>query len=347
VTSAYDADSDDDGVVDSAEDNDGDRLSNRGEQRFGSHPGLRDSDSDGTSDAKEDADRDGRSNAVEQDHRPIPVALKPRVWTAATDFSPYKSGCMANHGSTRLATCSYGPAESATTIVLMGDSHALQVATPIVTVAMENGWRLTTLLKKACPPVLGIHNRAQKWIDDGASCRSWRRKALDWLNANPPDHIILAHSDSYAISTFAGVRITGDARIPVWRNGMKRTLARMPSSARTIVFGDIPHNRVNPVECLKRHPKNIAKCVTSRKPLKKRALELALESATKAKGATFKRFYAKVCSYDPCPVIQGDVLMYRDKGHLTATFAAQLTPTFRTMLTKLIAPAPAKKGRTR
>jgi hypothetical protein len=345
VTSAHDADSDDDGVVDSAEDNDGDRLSNRGEQKFGSHPGVRDSDGDGTPDGKEDADQDKRSNAVEQDHRPIPASLTPRLWTAHADFSPYKSGCMANHGSFRLVKCHYGPAESKTRIVLMGDSHALQVATPIVTVAQENGWRLTTLLKKACPPVLGIHNRAQKWVDDGASCRAWRRDALDWLNADPPDHIILAHSDSYAISTFVGKRITGDARIPVWRKGMKRTLDRMPSSASAIVFGDIPYNRVNPVGCLKKHPKNISKCVTSRKPLKKRTLELALESATKSKGAAFKRFYGKVCSYDPCPIIQGNVLMYRDKGHLTATFAAQLTPTFRTMLTTLIGPAAAKKGK--
>jgi hypothetical protein len=227
----------------------------------------------------------------------------------------------------------------------MGDSHAMQLATPIVTVARENGWRLTTLVKKACPPVLGIHNNAQKWADDGASCRAWRWNALAWLNEDPPDHIILAHSDSYGISTFKGVRIKGHDRAPVWKAGMKRTLAAMPASSEVIVLGDIPYNRVNPVGCLTRNKKNISKCVTSRQPLRKRKIELALEQAARVKGATFRRFYDKVCSYDPCPVIQGDVLMYRDRGHFTATFTAQLTPTFRKMLTPLIGISPAAKAK--
>jgi hypothetical protein len=117
----------------------------------------------------------------------------------------------------------------------------------------------------------------------------------------------------------------------------------MPDASAVIVLGDTPYNRINPVRCLKRHRKNIAKCVTSRQPLHKRKIELAIERAAKAKGATFRRFYNKVCTYDPCPVIQGDVLMYRDKGHLTATFSAQLTPTFRNMLTPLIGIVPASK----
>jgi hypothetical protein len=345
VTSPNDPDSDGDGVVDSAEDNDGDRLSNRGEQRFGSLPGVRDTDGDGKPDGKEDADRDGRSNAVEQDHRPIPAGLAPGLAAAPGDVSPYKAGCQATNKSAAVVTCSYGPQDSTTTVVLMGDSHAMQLATPIVTVAKENGWRLTTLVKKACPPVLGIHNRAQKWIDDGDSCRQWRRHALTWLNENPPDHIILAHSDSYGIATFDGKRITGDKRAVAWRAGMKRTLGRMPPSSDVLLLGDIPYNRVNPVGCLKEHTKNISRCVTSRKPLYKRKIELALEDAAEAKGARFRRFYDKVCSYDPCPVIQGEVLMYRDRGHITATFAAQLTPTFRAMLTTIIPPAPAATRR--
>ena len=343
VTSAKDADSDDDGVIDAAEDHDGDRLSDRGEQKFGSHPGLRDSDGDGTPDGQEDADGDGRSNAAEQDLRPVPSDLRPSLEDAVADVSPYKAGCQATQGSSAIITCSYGPAESTTTVVLMGDSHAMQLATPIKAVAEENGWRLTTLVKKACPPVLGIHNRAQRWLDDGASCRNWRRNALDWLSEQSPDHIILAHSDGYAISTYDGQRIRFDARARVWQEGMKRTLGQLPPGSDVLLLGDIPYNRVNPVECLKRNPRNVSKCVTSRQPLKKRVIEKALRDAAMAKGARFETFYNKVCSYDPCPIIQGDVLMYRDRGHLTATFAEQLTPTFRKMLTRAIPPAPAGK----
>lgn len=343
VTSPTNPDTDGDGVVDSAEDNDGDRLGNKGEQKFGLHPGKRDTDGDGVPDGKEDDDKDGRSNAVEQDHRPIPAGLRPPLYAAVGDVSPYKAGCQTTAGKSGIVTCSYGPESSPTTVVLMGDSHAMQLATPIVALAQENGWRLTTLVKKACPPVLGIHNNAQKWADDGASCRQWRWNALDWLSEDPPDHIILAHSDSYGISTFDGRKIKGHDRAPVWKAGMKRTLGHMPSSSKVIVLGDIPYNRVNPVGCLQRNKTNISKCVTSRQPLYKRRIELAIEQAAKAKGATFRRFYNKVCTYDPCPVIQDDVLIYRDKGHFTATFTEQLTPTFRKMLMPLIGVVPASK----
>ena len=36
-----------------------------------------------------------------------------------------------------------------------------------------------------------------------------------------------------------------------------------------------------------------------------------------------------VCPYSPCPVVIGDVLAWRNRDHITATFAAQLAPSMR------------------
>jgi hypothetical protein len=68
-----------DGVVDSAEDSDGDRLSDRAEQRFGTNPARRDSDADGKPDWTEDHDGDGRSNRNEQEQRPLPEQVVPSI----------------------------------------------------------------------------------------------------------------------------------------------------------------------------------------------------------------------------------------------------------------------------
>ena len=73
LTSPDRADSDFDGIVDPAEDEDGDKLSDLGEQRFGTDPGDPDSDGDGTLDGDEDEDEDGRTDAEVQDQRPLPV----------------------------------------------------------------------------------------------------------------------------------------------------------------------------------------------------------------------------------------------------------------------------------
>jgi hypothetical protein len=59
----------------------------------------------------------------------VPAGLTPRLGAAPGDVSPYKAGCQATQGSAKVTTCSYGPADSSTTVVLMGDSHAMQLAT--------------------------------------------------------------------------------------------------------------------------------------------------------------------------------------------------------------------------
>jgi hypothetical protein len=195
------------------------------------------------------------------------------------------------------------------------------------------------VVKQACPPVFGLVNAAQRAVDDGRSCRQWRRNALAWLRADPPDHIILAHSDGYAIAGADGRPIPARARPGAWYAAMRRTIARMPDASEVLLLGDIPYNHYNPAQCLIRNPADISNCVTPRQPLRKRTIERALQRAAVAEGARFRRFYDKVCSYDPCPVIQGTVPMYRDRGHFTATFALQLTPTFRRMLGRIIGPA--------
>ncbi len=338
LTSPNDPDTDGDGVVDSAEDNDHDDLGNLGEQRFGTDPGTRDTDGDGRKDGLEDSDGDGLSDALEQDQRRIPAGLRPTLSEAKYDVSPYKSGCQTTHGKAGLTICRFGPASAARTVALVGDSHAMMMLSPIKNVAEDKGWRLITLVKKACPPVLGIHNVAQKWLDDGKTCRAWRRKAIDWLAAHPPDDIIISHSDRYGISNLRGRRLHGTAVATAWRKGMKRTLAAMPPSAEVLLVTDIPINRGNPVRCLKHHPDDISSCSTRKEPPAGRTVERALEQAARARGATFRSIYNKVCTYDPCPVIQGDILVWRDRGHFTATFSDQLTPAFRTLLSNVIGP---------
>ncbi len=39
-----------------------------------------------------------------------------------------------------------------------------------------------------------------------------------------------------------------------------------------------------------------------------------------------------VCPYDPCPVVSGSTLMWRNESHLTATYAQQLWPAMRAVV---------------
>lgn len=330
-------DTDGDGVVDPAEDPDHDGLSNHGEQRFGTLPHLRDSDGDGRRDSREDADGDGRPNGAEQDHRAVPTRLRPSLDEAFLDVPLERGGCQASTGAAELTICEYAAEQPERFVVLVGDSHAMMYMPALRPIAAERRWRLVTLVKSACVPVLGVHNSTQGEIDGGESCRQWRRNALAWLAANPPDAIILAHSDNYELVDAQGRLIAPRRRPQVWADGMRRTLAALPDRSQVLVVGDVPSNSDNPVICLRKHLGNLSACQHPREAPADRPVEAAIRAAARDKGARFGTIYDRVCSYDPCPLVQGEILMWRDSSHLTRTIVEQLTPSIREMLEETIA----------
>jgi hypothetical protein len=339
-------DTDGDGVIDPAEDPDHDGLANHGEQRAGTKPQLRDSDGDGRPDSREDADGDGRSNGAEQDHRAVPTRLRPSLADADLDVPLERDGCQASTGAADLSVCEFAPELPQRFVVLMGDSHAMMYMPALRPIAAERGWRLVTLVKSACMPVLGVHNTTQGGIDGGETCRSWRRNALAWLAANPPDAIILAYSDDYDLVHASGDRIAPRLRPQVWADGMRRTLAALPDRSQVLVVGDVPDNSTNPVLCLRRHLGNLSACESPRQAPASRLVEAAIRAVARDKGARFGTIYDQVCSYDPCPLVQGEILMWRDGSHLTRTIVEQLTPSIREMLTRTIsASGPRRAGR--
>ena len=338
------ADSDGDGVVDPAEDLDGDRLGNLGEQRWGTNPGSPDSDGDGRPDGREDADRDGRTNAAEQDQRAVPAGLRPSLEDAIGDLWARHLDCSASPASTTVTRCRFGQVGSGTSVAIVGDSKAMMLMPAFIAAAREAGWDLVTLLKGSCTPILGTLN-TQAWaLDGGQACRRWRSRALDWLSAHPQTLVVITHSDDYQLVDGRGSVLSGDAKVRAWRDGARRTLEALPASSRVLLLGDVPRNAGNPVRCLKLHRDDMSACVTARRPAAKRAVEKALRAAALSGGRRFGTLHDQVCTYDPCPVVQGRTLMWRDGGHLTTTFARQLTPSVRALLAAALTSGVAESG---
>ena len=130
LTAPDQRDSDLDGIADPVEDEDGDKLGNLGEQRFGTDPGDPDSDGDGILDGDEDEDGDGRTNAQTRDQRPVPADLRPPLATAHEDVNGIDTWCGVGEGRSGLRHCRFGDPSSETHIVLIGDSHAHALLLP-------------------------------------------------------------------------------------------------------------------------------------------------------------------------------------------------------------------------
>lgn len=120
-----------------------------------------------------------------------------------------------------------------------------------------------------------------------------------------------------------------------WANGLRETLDRITSPGTTeIILGDIPRLKVS-VDCLALHPQNVQKCA--------RPVETAVgatyndieRQVAETAGARFVDvtpwFCATVCS----PVI-GNMLVYTNDYHVTATYAEFLTGELRAALQPII-----------
>ncbi len=344
LTSPRDADSDDDGVIDSEEDHDDDDLSALGEQRFGTDPARPDSDGDGTLDGFEDDEGDGRTNALVQHQRPVPRTLRPALSRARDDISRHAPKCGVGDSDGELNTCHFGDTKSEITVALMGDSKATMYLPPAIRVAKQEGWHLVTLLKGRCTPVLGTMARYQRRLDGGASCNHWRQAAFDWLRENEPDMIVLVFSDDYTLVDRADRKLNLPQELQALREGLTRTVVQLPAASKVVLLADAPKSRHNAVNCLQRDPSDMSACVTISTPLASRRVDATIKEAVLGAGGHYRTLKDRICPYKPCPLVQGDVLVYRDKGHLTVTFTRLLAPSLRAelapLLTATVEPSP-------
>ncbi len=332
VTSATLADSDGDGLIDAAEDADGDGLSALGEQRFRTDAGLADSDGDGVPDGDEDSDGDGVSNAKQQDRRRLPDGLRPSLEMAWWDRSDsYDDRCHNDAVDAELRTCSFGDVDGDVSIVLLGDSHALQWLPALVAAAAWEGWRVTTLTKAACPPAQVQFGRKEPGA--AASCDAWRADVLAWLAEEPPDLLLMTGAGRvYNILGADGQALAEDDALAAWKRGLAATLRSVPGTTRVVVLADTPLMRRNPVSCLEASPGDMSACQTPRSVALGDWLDAVEREVAGAAGAAFESLSDLVCPYDPCPVVIGDVLLWRNADHITATFAERLAPAMRALV---------------
>jgi hypothetical protein len=258
----------------------------------------------------------------------------------------YDDRCHNDALDPALHPCDFAAGDSDVSVVLFGDSHALQWLPALERAGQQEGWKVVALTKAACPPVAVEFGRKELGAD--ASCIEWRGRALDWLAEEPPEVLLLAGAGRvYKLLDGDGERLLDDAALAEWQRGLAETLAALPESSSAVVLADTPLMRLNPVSCLEADPGDMSACVTSRSAALGGGLDEAERSAAEAAGATFASLSELVCPYDPCPVVIGDVLLWRNADHITATFAAQLAPAMRELVLAALAAAsstPATSG---
>jgi hypothetical protein len=228
---------------------------------------------------------------------------------------------MVGDGSRTPKDCLYGDLGSDVTVVLFGDSHAAQWFTAMNAAAVNRGWRLVVYTKMGCPTAdVPVTNQVR-----APQCGPWRDAVLQRIEELQPDVVVLS---AYR---YKG---TNDS---IWRNGLDRTLARLrPLADRVLVLGDTPTPKLDVPSCVAGNLRDVTVCMATRaEAIRPGRLTVEYEVARRY-GADFVTTYEWLCTEQWCPVVVGDLLVYRDDSHITTTAAAWLTPYVEAAIAPLV-----------
>jgi hypothetical protein len=199
--------------------------------------------------------------------------------------------------------------------VLFGDSHAGMWLPALTPIAERHHWRLEFYGKPACPtPRLTFWNdqEERQFIE----CDRFRDFVIGQIQATRPS-LVLVTNESFGRKLDRGVPITAVQ----WRDGMEKTLATLRrAAARVLVIGDTPVLDQSAPECLAARTANLPACFTTRAKATERVYNDADEAAAKATGSSYVSVLPWLCGEVCTPVI-GNMTVYRNRYHLTATYA--------------------------
>ena len=256
--------------------------------------------------------------------RALPADLTPSPTTAGDDLGFDNDKCEAGPEADHVDACVFGDPASSTKVVLYGDSQAGMWLPALAEIARRRHWQLRLFGKPACPAVhLALWSQRRGRLF--AECDRFRAYAEGQILAERPGLVLVA-SESYAQKADRGVPVTPDG----WRAGLTGTLGTLRrSGARVVVIGETPVLDESAPDCLAAHPANVAACATTEAAATARVWNAADQAAARATGSEYVSVLPWLCTAICAPVVcapvVGNVLVYRNRFHLTATYARLLT----------------------
>jgi peptidoglycan/LPS O-acetylase OafA/YrhL len=238
----------------------------------------------------------------------------------------YSDGCHQNQADATVTTCVYGDPDSQDVVALVGDSHAAQWEPALRALAEQYHWRLETHTKSAC-----LFADVDVWDEDVQgpyeSCSAWVVDVLDLLAGDPPDVVVTSGSGAYARAR-SGERVDRPEADAALAGAMARTWQALSDEGiRVVVLIDTPLVGIDVPECLAEHPETPDDCSVmlgeaadaSAGPIQERAL-------SGVRGVDTLNLTDYICPGGVCAPVIGNVLVWRDRNHLTATYSRSLAP---------------------
>jgi peptidoglycan/LPS O-acetylase OafA/YrhL len=258
------------------------------------------------------------------DLRAVPSNLVPPLADAAAEEKGvYLGGCMRDFLETGHPECASGDTSSATTVALVGDSHAAMWNPAFQQLAHERHWRLETLAKSGCP-LLDLTIRSPLLNREYTECEQWRAEITTRLRIEHPRLIVLSTWRGYGSADWPSGFTSYDQS---WLDSMTRIVKQLRDiGSQVLVLGPIPDPRSVVPVCLSAHLDDVTACEPKRSEAVNPAGIAAEAAAVKAGGGQYADLTDLFCTPDRCPVIVDNTLVYFDWNHVTLEYSRALGP---------------------
>lgn len=239
---------------------------------------------------------------------PLPAGLDDE-WAAV---GPACDGRLAPESGVLEGTCnqSVDAEMSGQRILVIGDSHAQQLATPLIALSEEQDFSVITLLQGGC--TAGLFEASRSPVLE--SCEEWVRAAFDYAKEIGPDavYIVVTRADA-----------TQPERL---LDGIQDAVNEMSHAGIPVIaVRDNPRFEENMYWCALDNGGN---CTVDRSLVladSNPALELG-------EGIDVVDFTPWLCPYDACSAVIGNIAVYIDDNHVSRTYGRTLAPYLQEML---------------
>lgn len=267
--------------------------------------------------------------AQSQTEARVPANLKPALWKAYQDEAPpFYDGCFDSFTATAVHNCNYGQTGSSQSIVLFGDSHALQWFPAFQSIATTEGFHLVAAAKATCPPIdIPVFSPdLDEWY---SQCTTWRNAVVTRIENLQPAVVVLGFSREYGVSN-DHVLVDG----PAWMAGLTEMINTLESTgAKVVVLGDDPYPPRSVPDCLSAHLSAATRCLVPEALPASNPIGIYAEAqAVTAAGAAYIDTRPWFCWAGLCDAMVENMLVYRDDNHITSTYANWLTPAVQAQL---------------
>lgn len=236
--------------------------------------------------------------------------------------------CFHVAADSELEVCRAGLLGGSFSVALIGDSHAHQWSGALAEVAASQGWDLRIMTHASCTYTsLTLYRRGREYTE----CTAWNEEVRAELLSDPPDLAIITGRNQKL-----GDGSAVDYSEALADDYASRWVELEAAGVRVVALADTPAASEDLRECVNEHRDDLDSCAFS-----PRDNGHAIRIAAAIAEVTFWDMNRWICPLEECPAVIGNVLVFRDAGHLSATYALTMAPQLQEELLAILDAGPS------